>query len=198
MSLLFETIKVVNGRPQHLGFHEERMNRSRKEVWPSELPLLLGQEISVPVEFSSGVVRCNLYYGPEIHRIGFAKYEKRIIRSLKMVSCPDGDYHLKYADRSFLESIFSLRGRSDEVVIVKNGLITDTSMSNLIFTDGKNWVTPARPLLNGTCRARLLAEGRISEQDIKPGDLHNFLGCKIINAMRDPGGEPLIPVSEIS
>jgi 4-amino-4-deoxychorismate lyase len=198
MSLLFETIKVVNGLPRNLGWHEERMNRAREEVWQSADLLALGQEITVPLEYSTGVVRCNVHYGPEIHRISFATYKKRIIRSLKMVSCPDGDYHLKYTDRSFPESVFALRGTSDEVIIVKNGMITDSSISNLIFSDGIHWFTPANPLLRGTCRNRLIAEGWLFEREISPGDLHNFIGCKLINAMRDPDGEPLIPVSEIT
>jgi 4-amino-4-deoxychorismate lyase len=198
MSLLFETIKVVNGMPQHLVWHERRMNAARKEVWPSVAPLIPGKEITVPLEFSTGLVRCNIHYGPEIHRVSFAKEVERIIRSLKMVSCSAIDYHLKYTDRSLLGSLFSLRGAADEVVIVKNGLISDTSVSNLIFFDGKNWFTPATPLLRGTCRNRLLAEGRLIEMDISPDDLGNFAGCKLINAMRDPDEEVMIPVSEIT
>lgn len=71
-------------------------------------------------------------------------------------------------------------------------------MSNLIFFDGRDWVTPANPLLKGTCRNRLLAEGSITGREIAPGDLVNYLGCKLINAMREPEEEELIPVSEIS
>lgn len=198
MSLLFETIKVVNGTPLHLPWHEERMNRARKEVWQSEVPLTLGQIISVPGEFSKGLARCNVYYGPEIKSVKFSKYEKRNIRSLKMILCPEMDYHLKYTDRSLLESIFALRGTSDEVMMVINGLITDASVANLIFFDGKNWVTPANPLLKGVCRNRLLSEGRLIEQDLSTQDLRKFIGCKLINAMRDPDGEELIPVSEIT
>ncbi|MCX6269085.1 MAG: aminotransferase class IV [Bacteroidetes bacterium] len=174
------------------------MNLARQEIWKSSVPLIPGPEIKVPSEFSAGVVRCNIYYDREINHVSFKMYDKHIIRSLKMVNCGDIDYHLKYADRSLLESLFRLRETSDEIMIVKDGLLTDTSMSNLIFFDGQNWHTPAQPLLKGTCRNRLVAEGRIFERDIRVEDLGNFAGCKLINAMRDPDEEVMIPVSEIS
>ena len=197
MCRLFETIRVIDGVPQHLSWHEKRMSQSRQEIWPSWLPLQLEPEIIVPPEFSTGTVRCNIFYGPDIQQLHFEKYEKRVIRSLKIVGCDDIDYHLKYSDRSLLESLFALRGACDEIIIVKNGLITDTSMSNLVFFDGTSWLTPSNPLLKGTCRNRLMAEGRLTEIDIRPADLPDFIGCKLINAMRNPDQESLIPVSEI-
>jgi 4-amino-4-deoxychorismate lyase len=197
MSLLFETIRVFNGVPQHLVWHEGRMNCARMELWEASNPLFLEPEISVPEEFSAGSVRCNIYYGPEIGQVSFTKYEKRAVRSLKRVNCDEIDYHLKYSDRAPLETLFLLRGNCDEIIIVKNGLITDTSMSNLIFFNGKNWFTPARPLLKGTCRERLLAEGKLIEQDIRAGNLQQFTACKLINSMRDPDSEDCIPISNI-
>ena len=198
MSLLFETIRIVNGVPQNLVWHETRMNLAREEVWKSVSPLIPGMEIKVPPEFSTGLVRCNIYYGMEIQEVSFKKYKKHIIRSLKLVNGFPGDYHLKYTDRSLLESCFALRGTSDEVIIIKDGFITDTSVSNLIFFSGNEWFTPSNPLLKGTCRSRLLTEGRLFEKDIRVEDIHKYIGCKLINAMRDLDEESLILVSEIS
>jgi 4-amino-4-deoxychorismate lyase len=197
MCRLFETIRIMNGVPLHLSWHETRMNLARLEFWNIEDPVLLEPVVLVPPGFSSGLVRCNISYDRDIHQVSFKKYEKRIIRSLKMVHCADIDYHVKYTDRSLLESLFALRGNCDEIIIVKNGLITDTSMSNLAFFDGTKWVTPANPLLKGTCRNRLLAEGVLVEHDISPGELPGFTGCKLINAMRDPSEELMIPVTQI-
>ncbi len=197
MCRLFETIKVVNGMPQHLTWHEDRMNRARREIWPTEKPVVLQPLLVVPQEFSEGQVRCNILYGPGIQNIKFKTYESRIIRSLKLVKCDAIDYHLKFTERFLFESLMTLRGECDEIIIVKNGLLTDTSISNIIFCEGKNWVTPAKPLLKGTCRERLIAEERIIEQDIRPEDIIKFEGCKIINALRDPCEEMMIPVSRI-
>lgn len=198
MCLLFETIRIESGVPRHLWWHEQRMNHARKEIWKSCDAVSLGREISVPPEHSTGVVKCNIKYGADIQHVNFSVYEKRIIRSLKMVGSGEIDYHLKYSDRSLLENLFMLRGLSDEIIVILNGLVTDTSMSNLIFFDGEKWFTPAIPLLKGTCRNRLLAEGKIIEKDIRVENIRSYTGCKLINAMRDPDEELLIPVSEIS
>ncbi|MEI7896150.1 MAG: aminotransferase class IV family protein [bacterium] len=197
MFRLFETIRISDGQAMHMDWHERRMNRSRREIWAAEDPVSPGAEIVVPGEFSTGLVRCNVLYGQQIQEIKFSNYEKRPVRSLKLISGDMVDYHLKYADRALLDALFGERGDCDEVIIVKNGLITDTSMSNLIFFDGTNWITPAKPLLNGTCRDRLVSEGRLIEQDIRPTGLGKFTGCKLINAMRYPEEEAMIPVSEI-
>jgi len=197
MSLLFETIFIQHGVPQHLAWHEQRMTLARKELWNIHRPVELGKFLIVPQEFSSGFVKCNIYYGPDIEQVRFAEYEKRIIRSLKLVDGSGIDYHLKYSDRSALDSLYGLRENCDEIIIVINGFLTDSSMSNLIFSDGLHWVTPANPLLKGTRRSRMVAVGGIIEKKIPATDLYRYAGCKLINAMRDPDEEILIPSSEI-
>jgi len=46
--------------------------------------------------------------------------------------------------------------QADEVVFIKNGMVTDCSIGNLLFFDGHEWITPYIPLLKGTQRAFLL------------------------------------------
>ena len=66
--------------------------------------------------------------------------------------------------------------------MLKNSLITNTSIANLIF-DGKKWLTPKTPLLNGTTRARLLESGFLSQEDINVTMLLNAKKLGIMNAM---------------
>jgi 4-amino-4-deoxychorismate lyase len=93
------------------------------------------------------------------------------------------EYSYKYENRERLNELKERRQDCDEIMIVKNGCITDTSFSNLVFYDGKKYLTPAQPLLNGTKRKLLLQQGWISEATIKPEDLNNFQHCGLINAM---------------
>jgi 4-amino-4-deoxychorismate lyase len=44
----------------------------------------------------------------------------------------------------------------DDIIIVRNGFVTDASYANLIFRKGDEWFTPATFLLAGTMRAFLL------------------------------------------
>lgn len=197
MCLLFETIRIENGVPRYLFWHELRMKRALREIWRRDASPSLGPEIHVPDEFSKGLVRCKIIYGPDFRNITFKTYEKRMVRSLKLVTCDSIDYHLKYDDRRLLESLFEQRRTCDEILIVKNGLISDTSSSNIILKDGNHWVTPAKPLLSGTCRERLMDENGLVARDIRPKDLVQYEGYKLINAMRDPEDEEMIPVSQI-
>jgi 4-amino-4-deoxychorismate lyase len=107
------------------------------------------------------------------------------------------DYHLKYADRSALNKLAELRGDCDEILIVKDGQITDTSFSNVVFTDGQQFVTPSSYLLPGTMRAALLQSGAITEAPIRTGDLQQFSHVTLINAMLPLHAFPLIPISSI-
>jgi 4-amino-4-deoxychorismate lyase len=197
MCLLFETIRIYNGLIMYPEWHEARMNLSRQEVWNLHEPLLLSEIVNVPEEWKTGLVQCNVNYGPEIKSVTFKTYIKRQVKSLKLIECNDIDYHLKRADRSILDDLFSCKGDCDEIIIIKKGFITDTSISNLIFFNGENWFTPKFPLLKGTCRQRLLNEGKIYEKKIKVESLWQFIGLKLINAMRLPDEEEMILTSGV-
>ena len=62
----------------------------------------------------------------------------------------------------------------DDILIVKQGFITDTSYSNVLFYNGKEWLTPTHPLLKGTQRASLLDQEIIRVAEIRLEDLHHF------------------------
>ncbi|MCX6287974.1 MAG: aminotransferase class IV family protein [Bacteroidetes bacterium] len=197
MCRLFETIWIENGQPLHLPWHEARIASARQELWGIAEGFGLDRILKVPSEYTNGTLRCKVIYEKDLIEITFRPHVKRPVRSLKLMYAASFDYHLKYYDRKAIEALFDLRGDCDDIIIVKGGLITDTSISNLIFFDGKHWYTPAKPLLEGTCRAWLLSEGTIMARDIRPEDLDQYLGCKLINAMREPEEEEMIPIAAI-
>ena len=63
-------------------------------------------------------------------------------------------------------------------------MVTDTSVCNIVFFDGQKWITPSTPLLCGTARARLLADGTIEERPVAESDIHKFEAFRLINALR--------------
>ena len=197
MCRLFETIRIENGQPRYLPRHEERIKRARQELWGIAEGFGLVNILKVPAEFTTGTVRCNVIYEKELIDITFRFHHKRPVGSLKLVYSNTLDYPMKYFNRAELEALFAMRGDCDDIIIVKNGLITDTSISNLIFYNGVKWYTPAYPLLKGTCRDRLIFEGKIIPVDIRPEDLQKYQGCKLINAMREMEEEEMIPIGRI-
>jgi 4-amino-4-deoxychorismate lyase len=96
----------------------------------------------------------------------------------------DIDYNLKYADRSALEALKAERPDADDVLIVKNGYVTDTTIANIAFFDGERWLTPATPLLEGTTRARLIDEGVLTPAPIRYDAIDHFKSVALFNALQ--------------
>jgi 4-amino-4-deoxychorismate lyase len=100
-----------------------------------------------------------------------------------MVFPSELEYSYKYEDRKAINKLFKEKGPADDILIVKKGLITDTSFCNILFYNGKNWITPSFPLLKGTQRRYLLEQERIIPAEISTSDLQNFSKARLINAM---------------
>lgn len=197
MYLLLETIKLEDGRLYNLDYHNRRMDAARRELFGPASPIDLAEVIRIPDDCLDGLFRCRVVYAENIEKIEFIPQQERTFTSLKLVTCNDIDYHLKYADRTLLNELYAQRGEADEIIIVKNGEITDCSVGNLLFYDGQNWVTPADPLLKGTQRQKLLETGHIQEEFIFEPDLKTYQKAAIINAFFDLKNMPIIEIGNI-
>lgn len=185
MCLLLESIRIENGLIQNLKYHQARMNQARKELFNCNDLLDLAEIIvseSTP-KIEENIFKCRITYVQQIKKIEFLPYQIPAISSLKLVINDEIDYTFKFRDRSRLKESFEKRADCDDILIVKEGLITDTSYANVLFYNGKEWLTPAHPLLKGTQRASLLDRERIRVADIRPEDLKHFEKARIINAM---------------
>ena len=194
---LIETIKIIAGNPQNLEWHQHRFTSSISQYYGKKSTYKLEDLLFVPEEYSKGIVKARFSYNAAEYLWNFEPYVLQEINSLKIIYDDKIDYQLKYSDRSYLENLYSKKGECDDILIVKNGMITDTSYCNIVFSDGTNWITPSFPLLKGTCRARLLYENKIREDIIKPGQLKSFKYFKLINAMRDFDDAEELPLSVI-
>ena len=197
MSRFIETIQLLNGELLNLEFHQERFERTRSEALALKRHPQLAELIQVPPGLEQGILKCRVSYQKEIELIEFEPYQAQKVRSLKMVYSDSIDYKFKYADRSELEALFQQRGDCDDILVVKNGKITDSYYANVVFWDGKLWQTPDTPLLSGTMRASLLADGLIQECRITPEDLHRYQKIKLINAMNNLQSAPDIAIESI-
>ena len=131
--------------------------------------------------------KCTITYNEAIVDIKAQPYTIRKIENLKLIIDDTIDYSYKYAEREELNRLLAKREECDEILIVKNGLITDTSFSNIVFFDGVKWLTPSKPLLKGTKRQKLLNDKIIEEADVEISDLKIFSKACLINAMLEMG-----------
>ena len=188
-----ETIRFENGHYHLLEYHQDRVNRTFSVYFPSVRPIDLSEIL--PDFKHSGKYKFRVEYYAKAWRIDHSVYTPKSIDSVKIVES-DIDYGFKYADRSELNQLVTLSD-ADEILIAKDGQITDSSYSNLAFFDGSQWFTPKSPLLDGVRRRQLLASGRLSEKDITLNDLQSFQKGCFINAMLDLG-ELEVPISSSS
>lgn len=197
MCQLVETIKCKDGKLENLRFHQARFNLSRKSLFASEKIYSLSKVIEIPVKFRKGLFRCRVVYSSEIEQVEFHLHQYRKVESLKLVEDNTIDYRLKYTDRKKLKELFEKRRDCDDIIIVKNGCITDSYVANVVFFDGKEWWTPDTPLLHGTRRAQLIEEGKIKVCRITPDDLPRFKKAGLINAMQGFDEMPVIKIASI-
>ena len=175
--LLFETIKIENGQIENIQWHNQRYNRSCFELFQEKKEGDLATFITAP---KRGLYRCRILYNEEIKSVEYIPYTPKKILHLKIVKSQI-DYSYKYNNRDAFEEL-KQRGY-EEIIIEKNGLITDTTIANIAFYNGTEWITPKTPLLEGTLRARLLNENFLKLKDIKKDEITNFSHFALMNAM---------------
>ena len=126
-------------------------------------------------------------------------YTPRRIETLRLVHDDHIDYAQKRTDRSALDACFARRCEADDVIIVRHGLLTDTTVANLALFDPHTarWYTPAAPLLAGTHRAALLSAGVLTPHPrLTPDSLVRFTRLRLFNALLG-WGECELPVEAI-
>ncbi len=192
MSRFIETIRFEGGYYHLLRYHQARVNRTFSAFYPGTKPLDLSAVLT-PSE-DSGRQKLRVVYDGKSHHVERTPYEPKNIQSFEVVYA-DIDYSFKYADRAQLNDLLK-NSTADEIIIMKDGLITDSSYSNLAFFDGSNWWTPKQPLLSGVRRAQLLEQGTLQEMDIKVEHLSSFEKVSLINAMLDLG-DICLPTNQI-
>lgn len=193
-----ETIKIKDGKAQSVAYHQARMERTIRHFFPllsrTSMPSL--KELLNPKE-GMELYKARVVYGEHgVETVEYAPYTMRNISSLQVVTDETIEYNFKSTDRSRLNALSARKGNCDEIIIVKHGLVTDTSFTNLAIYNGIRWITPKHPLLLGTKRASLLEHGIIQEADITLQDLKNAQSVRLFNAMIE-FGEVEIPIENL-
>ena len=176
--LLLETIRIEDGQTVNIEWHNKRFHKTLKELFHKESKINLQNLILAPKK--RGLYRCRILYNEEIQKIEYFPYQAKIVKQLKIVYSQI-DYSYKYANREELNAL--LLPSYDDIIIEKNGFLTDTSIANIAFYDGCRWFTPQRPLLQGSMREKLLSEGFLTVKNIKKEQIKTFSHFALMNAM---------------
>lgn len=182
MCLLLESISLRDGVVERLPYHQQRMDDAIQQLHQLAAPRLWPELNKLDLSVS-GHHKIRVSYDKTIHSIEVIPYHKKQIHSLQVLFSDTIDYSHKYVQREELDKLYQQRGIADDILIIKNGLVTDTYYCNILFHDGREWVTPLQPLLKGTMRQFLINTGAIRTTDISVTDLYHFKKAKLINAL---------------
>ena len=177
--MFIETIKVLDGRVYNIEFHNDRCNHTRQVFFENAKPISLQSYIKAPLK---GLFRCRILYAKEVLLVEYIPYQAKSFKRFKIVQS-NLVYNYKYANRATLEQLTAELDKDSDIIIEKNGLLTDTSIANIAFYDGASWLTPKTPLLEGTIRRKLLKNGFLKEENIKSEDIKHFKNFALMNAM---------------
>ncbi len=176
-----ETIRAIDGKIFHLNYHQKRYESVLNSLGCSNFKEL--KDYIKPPHV--GKFRCRIVYNKETLHVEYIEYKKRDINSLKLIYNDDIEYSRKSTCRDEIDKLFTCRENCDDILIVKNNYITDTSIANIaLYKDGL-WFTPLEPLLQGTTRQRLIDEVKIIEKMIKVDELSEYSQVALLNAMID-------------
>lgn len=180
-----ETIQIKKGVVCNIDYHNRRMNATRATFWKN-CPSLNLQDY-IRYEGGEECIKCRVVYSNVIEEITYTPYQIRPVHTLRLLHQNSIEYAYKSTDRESINELFAQRGICDDILIVKNGKITDTSIANVALLDETGWYTPRHPLLKGTKRAELLDNGILQEKDIPIEHLFDYSQIALFNAMIDFG-----------
>lgn len=187
MCRFIETILFENGKMPLIHWHEQRFAKTQsasfgKIIYPSLEKIVL--HANVPQERQIRY-KCRVVYDAADATVEFSVYKRKTIDKLIVQTANEIDYCFKHENREQLNFLCKGLQPDEEVLIVKNKLLTDTSFTNIALFDGTQWLTPAKPLLQGVQRNYLLSQKIILAKDISLQALKDYSKIKLFNALND-------------
>lgn len=185
MCQLFETIKLIDGIPQNLDYHFNRVNKSRMALF-GETSIKDFDQFFENFEFiQKGLFKLKIIYSNKIEKYELSPYSIRTKSKVKFFEITNLNYSFKFLNRKQLQTI-ELNLNSDEIgVITQNGFLTDATYANIVLFDGHNQFTPQNCLLEGTKRQKLLDSHFIVPKIIHLNELAKYQYIQLINSMID-------------
>ncbi|MFS4472678.1 aminotransferase class IV [Chryseobacterium sp. T20] len=196
MSQFIESIKVEDQEVFLLDLHQKRVNQTFSH-FGKEDSIDLAKIYKNLQHDEDGLFKLRIAYDLDKKiRTQMIPYAIPEIQDFKLVENNSFDYSFKFEDRKELDKM-KAKAKAEEIIIVKNNHITDTSFSNLLFLKGKDWFTPSTYLLNGVQRQHLLKQKKIKETEITLQNIKQFTHFQIINALNDFDDMFIYPIDRI-
>ena len=197
MSQFIESIKVEDQEIFLLDLHQKRVNQTFSH-FGKEDSIDLAKIYKNLQHDEDGLFKLRIAYDLDKRiRTQMIPYAIPEIQDFQLVENNSFDYSFKFEDRKELDKM-KMKAKAEEIIIIKNNHITDTSFSNILFLKGKDWFTPTTYLLNGVQRQHLLKQKKIKEAEITLQNIKQFSHFQIINALNDFDDMFIYPIDRIT
>ncbi len=199
---VFETIRVIDGKPLRLGLHLERMRAGAAFFAIGDIPacdavsafLACSGRIPPGAAGAEGSLRLYAFDGriavsytpglPAMPNPAGAAVSETIVRYSKSPLC-------RFKTMSYLENLLLVReaetrGCFDMLALNERGTISDGGRTSLFMVLGGTLYTPPTSdgALPGIARRALLKSGLAQERSLSPADLHACTAALLTNALR--------------
>lgn len=208
MYRFIESIRVIDGEAELLHQHLLRIEKTCHNFGlnnPLNTDTL--QKILKQAPKDNQLYKLRISYGlhtddfhekdSEKYSFSFIPYIFPRIRTLQTVHHDEIEYSFKYSNRDVINELFGLRNENDDILIIRNGMVTDTSFCNVAFFDGHGWYCPKTPLLHGTRMAELIHRDIIIPEIISTDTISEFEKIRLYNSMIPWTSALEFPVSQI-
>ncbi len=178
----FESIRLINGEPQLLSRHQERINKVFKYYYPHQTPHALHVLHAQHVRFEYPLAKWRIAYHATGIQQEIIPYQKKIINKFIPV---EGriSYSFKYSDRAELEAFNDGLEKDQEALIVTDGRLRECTYGNIVLRLSDTWFTPRYPIFYGIMRSYLLDANKILQTDLFLEDFHSCAEVRLINAL---------------
>lgn len=196
MSRFIESIKIEDQKAFLLDLHQKRVNQTFA-YFGKEGSIDLAKIFKYLEHDEDGLYKLRIVYDlDKKFTTQLIPYAIPEIENFQLVENNSYDYSFKFEDRKEFERM-KTKAKTEEIIVVKNNHITDTSYTNILFLKGKEWFTPTTYLLNGVMRQHLLHEKKIKETEITLQNIKEFSHFQLINAMNDFDDMFIYPIERI-
>jgi 4-amino-4-deoxychorismate lyase len=188
----FESIRLLDGVPENLSYHQARVNKALADHQGLAIDLnLLAFGEKFP---NKGLYKWRISYNTRREIFSeLVPYTATKPKSVKFVTADHIIYRYKHENRSAINELLA-NSMSDDIVMIQQGLITDASYANVAFYNGIEWHTPETPMLEGTQRAKLIDLSLLKRTNIHIDDLGQYQCFKRINALMTWEETPNLPM----
>lgn len=199
MQSFIESISYQQEQMPLLHWHQQRFVRTQLANFGQLLyPDLRAAMAAFQAPTDDKKYKCRVEYSAENLDLAFIPYLPRVIKRLVLRTADKIHYGFKSTDRSQLNALTKGLHPDEEILIIREGYLTDSSFSNIALYSNGDWLTPEAPLLEGVHRQFLLEKGILKMAAIHLNNIKLFSKIRLINAMTDWEHAWELPVSAIN